>query len=166
MARNDTLAEDLLPWHAGNAGDLLVRPGDPVAARQWLAVAIVDDAQGAALRQCAHALSDGVDFSRLDEHQAHDHLTAALTQGRLFAGTAARPAMRHLSVAASPAPAPAPPPAAAPARAAPAEPPPAVETTFGSDVDVELMVAALQQAAQDGVAFCEECARQAAEATA
>jgi len=167
MASTDTLAKNLPHWHEGNAGEPLVRPGDPVAARQWLAAAIGDDSQTAALRLQAHALGDGVDWSRLDEHQALDHLAAALTHGRLFAGTAARPTLRNLSVAASPAPAPAPAPAAAAARAATAEPPPpALETTFGSEVDVEAMVAALQQAAQDGVPFCEECARRAAEAEA
>jgi hypothetical protein len=45
-------------------------------------------------------------------------------------------------------------------------PPPAAETTFGSDLDVAAMVAVLVQAAQDGVPFCEECARAAAETQA
>lgn len=168
MVRKDSLANELLPWHGGHAGEPLVRPGDPVAARQWLNAAVSDDAQLAALRLCAHALGDGVDFSRLDEHQALDHLAAALTQGRLLAGTAAQPALRNLSVAAAAAPAPAPASSAAPARAAPAvaEPPPAEETTFSSGIDVSAMVAGLVQAAQDGVPFCEECARAAAEAAA
>ena len=35
---------------------------------------------------------------------------------------------------------------------------------FGSELDVQAMVAVLVQAAQDGVPFCEECARTAATA--
>jgi hypothetical protein len=60
-----------------------------------------------------------------------------------------------------PAPASSPRPAAAPAAA-----PPAAETTFGSDLDVAAMVAVLQQAAQDGVPFCEECEKAKRAATA
>jgi len=165
MAGNETLAKDLLDWHEGIAGEMLVRPGDPVSARQWLAAAVGDDAQTGALRGRAAGLADGVDWSRLDEHQTLDHLVAALTQGRLLAGTAARPQMLSLVPALAPAPPP-PPPAAPALRAAPAAPARAVETTFGSDLDVAAMVAVLQQAAQDGLAFCEECARRAAEAVA
>ena len=72
-----------------------------------------------------------------------------------------------LAAVRAPAAAPAPP-ASSPSapRAAPVAAAPPVETTFGSDLDVAAMVAVLVQAAQDGVPFCEECARAAAEAVA
>lgn len=74
--------------------------------------------------------------------------------------------MRPLALA-TPAPAPAaaapaPGPAAAARRAAPAAAP--APGTFEAELDVAAMVAVLQQAARDGVPFCEECARAAAEA--
>ena len=149
-----------------------MRGGDPVAAKQWLAPCVGDDAAMGALRTLALSLGDGTDWSRADDHHLLDHLSAAVVHGRLHAGPAAPPRLRRMVTAAAPAPAPPPPPASS-ARAAASEsaPPPVVETTFGSDVDVAAMVAVLQQAAQDGVPFCEECAkaaaqRQSAEATA
>jgi hypothetical protein len=155
----------LRPWHDAQAGDAITPPGDVASARLWLAHAVGDDATLAAQRLAALALVDGTELSRLDDHQLIDHLAAAVAHGRLRTA-GARPALRRLVVAAAPAPAPAPPPPAAAPRAAPVAPPPAVESTFGSELDVAAMVAVLVQAAQDGVPFCEECARAAAEAAA
>ena len=76
----------------------------------------------------------------------------------------AAPQLLRLPTAAPPTAAPPPPPAAAP-RAAAAAPASVAETTFGPQLDVAAMVAVLQQAAQDGVPFCEECARAAAKQT-
>ncbi len=129
------------------------------AAQQWLARCLGDDAAMARLRGTAQALADGVDLSRADEHAVTEQLAHALADGRLRAGFGATPTLRRLVLAPA---APAPPPASASPRAAPVAPPPAVETTFNPNLDVASMVAVLVQAAQDGVPFCEECARAAA----
>lgn len=129
-----------------------------------LGQAVGDDAAMQPLRLAALALADGSDLSRCDDHQVVQQLQVAVAQGRLPSGDAVAPTLRRLApVGAPPPPAPAPPPAsAARAPAAAVAPPPAVETTFGLDLDVAAMVAVLQQAAQDGTPFCEECARAAA----
>lgn len=157
--------DTLLPWH--QAGD--AKPGagdgwgDPVAARQWLDSNLIGDADASLGRLTLHGLADGTDLSRLDDSQIKQQLAAALEQGRLRA--AAGPALLLRPVGQGLLPPPAAPPAApvsSPRPAAPAAaaaPPPAIESTFGSDVDVEAMVAVLRAAAQDGVPFCEECAR-------
>jgi hypothetical protein len=155
----------LRPWHDAQAGEAITSPGDVANARLWLAPAVGDDAALAALRLAALALADGTELSRLDDHQLFDHLAALVADGRLRTA-GARPELRRLVLAAAPAPAPAPLPVAPAPRAAPVAPPPAAETTFGSELDVAAMVAVLVQAAQDGVPFCEECARAAAEAAA
>jgi hypothetical protein len=132
---------------------------EPVPAS--LAAAAGDDATMAALRSRALALTEGIDWSRYDDHEVITQLAAAHAQGR--PATQAPPAAQlyrlapPLVPAAKPAPAPAPSP-----RAAPAAPALAAETTFGALLDAAAMVAVLQQAAQDGTPFCEECARAAA----
>jgi hypothetical protein len=124
--------------------------------------AIVDGAASARLRLAALGLGDGSDLSRCDDHQIVELLGAAVAQGRLAAGPVAAPQLLRLATAAPPTAAP-PPPAAAPrAAAAAAAAPTVAETTFGAELDVAAMVAVLVQAAQDGVPFCEECARAAA----
>jgi len=155
-------------WHDGSGVDTGLRHGDLVSARQQLAPAAIDDAALAPLRTLAVALADGTDWSRADDHQLIDQLAAALARGRLRTGAAAAPKLSRLVPTVAPAPAPAPPPPAAssPRPSAPVAAPPPAETTFGSELDVAAMVAVLQQAAQDGVPFCEECARAAAEAAA
>jgi pyruvate/2-oxoglutarate dehydrogenase complex dihydrolipoamide acyltransferase (E2) component len=149
----------LLPWHEADA--IVVAAGDSVAARQWLAPAVGDDAALAALRRNALLLADGTDLSRLDDPALFDHLGTVLAEGRLRTGGETRRLLKLVQKVTSASPPPPPPPASAP-RAAPAAPPPVVETTFGSELDVAAMVAVLVQAAQDGVPFCEECARAAA----
>lgn len=126
--------------------------------------AIVDGAASARLRLAALGLGDGVDLSRCDDHQLVELLDAAVAQLRLATGAVTAPQMLRLPSAAPPTAAPPPPPAAAP-RAAAAAPASVAETSFAAELDVAAMVAVLQQAAQDGVPFCEECAR-AAEAAA
>ena len=155
----------LRPWHDAQAGGSATAPGDTESARLWLANAVGDDAPLATLRLTALTMADGTELSRLDDHQLVDHLAASVATGRLRSA-GARPKLRRLVLAAAPAPAPAPPPPAAARRAAPVAPPAAVEGTFGSELDVAAMVAVLVQAAQDGVPFCEECTRAAAEVAA
>ena len=151
-------------WHESAGGELVVGPGDIVAARHLLVHAVGDDAAMSALRTKAHALADGTDLSRLDEHQLVEHLAAPLADGRLRAAGAARAVMLYRLVAApAPVSATSAPPASSPRASAAASAPAAVETTFGADVDVAAMVAVLRQAAQSGVPFCEECERAAAQ---
>ncbi len=124
--------------------------------------AIVDGAASAQLRMAALGLGDGGDLSRCDDHQLVELLGAAVAQGRLATGPVAAPQLLRLPTASPPVAAPPPPPPAAAPRAAAAAPASAAETTFGAELDVAAMVAVLVQAAQDGVPFCEECARAAA----
>jgi len=143
--------------------------GDTHAARERVAAAAGDSAAVLPLRLVAPALADGTDWSRVDDQAVVDQIGAALAQGRLLIGATQQLQLRRLVSAEPPVPPPPPPPpaaASAPRSAPAAAPPPAVETTFGSELDVQAMVAVLVQAAQDGVPFCEECARAAAEAAA
>jgi hypothetical protein len=100
-----------------------------------------------------------------DDHQVLMG-TGLLARWDAGPGTAAGLKMRPLALtppAPAPAPtSPAPSPATAARRAAPAAAP--APGTFETDLDVAAMVAVLQQAARDGVPFCEECARAAQEA--
>jgi len=153
-------------WSDSPGGGLLVPAGDLVAARQGLSPSLDDDASTSLLRAAALALTDGSDLSRVDSHTLVDQLAAALADGRLRDNRGADSLkLLRLIPAAAPAPPP-PPPAAAPSprpQAAPPAPAP-VESTFDAGLDVAAMVAVLVQAAQDGVPFCEECARAAAHA--
>lgn len=150
----------LRPWHDAHAGAALTARDDEVSARQWLAPAVGDDAALAALRLMTLGLADGTELSRLDDQQLVDHLATAVAEGWLRSA-GARPVLRRLVPA--PAPAPTPAPVTSVRRAAPVAPPPGAESTFGSGLDVAAMVAVLVRAARDGVPFCEECARAAAE---
>lgn len=161
LALPSNVPDDVGHWRdRGLSGvDELAR--DPGASQQWLAACVGDDAAMARLRSTALGLADGVDLSRADEHAVTGQLAHALADGRLRAGFGPAPTLRRLVLAPAPAAPPSPPPAASP-RAAPAAPPPAVATTFEANLDVAAMVAVLVQAAQDGVPFCEECAKAAA----
>lgn len=115
-----------------------------------------------ALRMTALQLADGSDLSRCDDQQVLHTITAACTSGRLVTALGAGKPMLYRLV---PAPAPSPPPpapASAPRPGAAVLPPAAVQSTFEPSLDVSAMVAVLQQAANDGTPFCEECARLAA----
>ena len=122
-----------------------------------------DDAALVGLRLAAAALADGTDWSRCDDHAAIEQVRLAVDSGRLAGGDqpATLPALRPLAPRRVVAPAPAPP-GRSTAPLAAALPPPPPESTFGANLDVAAMVNALRQAAQDGVPFCEECARAAA----
>ena len=146
----------LVPWHR--------QPGDSAAAvddvstRQWLERRAIDDVGRGALRSAALGLADGTELSRLDDAQLKDHLVAAMMARRLDTAVGAPVVLRALTqrterAAAAPAP------AASRPRVAPVAPAPAAETTLGSDVDIDAMVAVLVKAARDGVPFCEECAK-------
>ncbi len=156
--------DPLKPWTAGAGAG--VSPGDPVAARQWLDRQVIDDADAGQLRRFALNLADGTDWSRLDDAQVKQQLAAALADGHLRTGAGAQPVLHSLGQVLAPVAAP-PPPAPAPSpRAAPVAAPSPAETTFGPDLDVAAQVAVLVQAAQDGVPFCEECAKATAKRTA
>ena len=159
----------LCTWSQCSGCEAQVRAGDDTAARQWVGRFVGDEVTMARLRQLA--LTSGVEASpqRCDDHALAERIAAAIAAGSMrvcgpakaltLYGLATPPAAS--SAPAPPAPSPSPQP-----RAAPVAAPPTVETTFGSDLDVAAMVAVLVQAAQDGVPFCEECARAAAEAVA
>ncbi len=105
-----------------------------------------------------------------DDHQVLAVLTGAEAPrgAGLLSGASAGLQMRRLALA-TPAPAPAAPaPAASPAASSRRAAPPAAPApgTFEVELDVAAMVAVLQQAAREGVPFCEECARAAAGAEA
>ena len=161
----DPDAAELRHWHEPDAGEAITAPGDAGSARQWLARSVGDAAAVAALRRTALALADGTDLSRIDDHQLLDQLAAAAAAGRLRS-TGAPPELLRLVTAPALVAAPAPSPRPSASRAAPAAPPSAVETTFDSDLDAAAMAAVLVQASQDGVPFCEECAKAAAKRAA
>ncbi len=152
------------PWHETGGADGGALRGDSVEVRQWLDRLLIDDADTAWARSDALALADGTELSRLDDAQLKDHLTPAWAAGRLVSALGPAVVLRALTTIAPPAAAPAPA-ASSPRAAAAAAPAAAADTTFAPDLDVAAQVAALTQAAQDGVPFCEECAKAAAKRT-
>ena len=130
-----------------------------------VAAAAGDDVAMAALRVNALALADGNDWSRCDDHEVVLHVAVAQAQGRLATHAPPAAQLYRLAPVLAPGAAPASAPAPAPsprATAAAASSFTATETTFSAALDTAAMVAVLLQAAQDGVPFCEECARSAA----
>ena len=117
----------------------------------------------ARLRQLALAAGAEASPQRCDDHALSERIAAGITAGSMrVCGPAQALSLYGLATVSAPAPAPAASAAAAAPRAAPVAAAPPAETTFGADQDVTAMVAALVQAAQDGVPFCEECAKAAA----
>ena len=154
----------LVPWHR--------QPGDSAAAvddvstRQWLERRASDDVGRGALRSAALGLADGTELSRLDDAQLNDQLFAAMMAGRLRPAAETPVVLRQLTQTAQPAAAPRHTPATSRPRApTAATSAPAAESTFEPNLDVAAQVAVLQQAAQDGVPFCEECAKSTARRT-
>ncbi len=154
----------LCTWSQCSGCDSLVRAGDATAARQWVGRFIGDEVTMARLRQLALSVGAEASPQLCDDQALADRITAGITAGSIRVCGPAKPVTLYgLAVVRAPAAAPAPPaPSPAPPRAAPVAAPPPVETTFGSDLDVAAMVAVLRAAAQDGVPFCEECAKAAA----
>ncbi len=153
----------LCTWSQCSGCDSLVRAGDATAARQWVGRFIGDDVTMARLRLLA--LSAGAEASpqSCDDQALAERIVAGITAGSMRVCGPAK-ALQLLGMPIRQAAAPAPSAAAAPPRAAAAAaPPPVAETTFAGDLDVAAMVAVLRAAAQDGVPFCEECAKKAAE---
>lgn len=154
-------------WFKNPPGATQVTRGDSVGAQLCLSEATGDDGLQARLRCTARAMADGTDLSRLDEQQLLDLLSPWLADGWLHLGSA-KPAAYQLVPVAAPAaaaaagsPAPAPASAPRPAAASPAPAPTPADSTFAPNLDIEAMVAVLRAAAQQGVPFCEECARAA-----
>lgn len=134
---------------------------DPSVDLAGLGSTIVDASALALLRNRAAALSPGADLSRVADCEVVALVQRAWADGRLMR-TGAAPRLLPLAPAPAP-PAPPPPPASTPRRSAPAAPSAGPSTTFTPLLDVASMVAALRQAARDGVPFCEECERAAAQ---
>jgi guanyl-specific ribonuclease Sa len=98
-------------------------------------------------------LSDGADYSRLDDHGVLVQVVAAILSRTL--GAAQAPAQSSkFRLTTKPTASPAPSSAPARARSSATAPAPAVAEP---ELDVEAQVAVLQQAAKDGTPFCEEC---------
>lgn len=118
----------------------------------------MDDLHGADLRRRAHAVGLGIEWSREDDHAVVHFLSWAAPSHADEQAPKAYPLARR-AAAAAPAPA-----AAAPrATRAAAAPAPAVsQDTLSPDVDAAATANNLREAANDGVPFCEECARAAA----
>lgn len=153
----------LCTWSQCKGCESLVRAGDATAARQWVGRFVGDEVTMAQLRQLA--LSAGAEASpqMCDDQSLAERIAAGISMGAVrVCGPAKAIQLYGMPLRPAAAPAPASAPAAAP-RAARAAPPPAAETTFSGDLDVAAMVAVLRAAAQDGVPFCEECAKKAAE---
>ena len=153
----------LCHWSQCIGCESLVRVGDTTAAQQWVGRLIGDEVAMARLRQVALAAGAEATPQRCDDQALAERIAAGITAGSLrVCGPAKALALYGLAAARPPAAA-SPAPSRAAPRAAPVAAPPPVETTFGSDLDVAAMAAVLVQAAQDGVPFCEECAKAAAE---
>jgi hypothetical protein len=151
----------LRAWHAPESGPASVFHGDRGAPRRTLGAGALDDGPQAMLRAAALQLDEGIPMPRLDHHDLLSLVSTAVATGWLRVGgppPALMPLVGARAAAVAP---PAPRPAAPPRRTA-AVAAPVAEGTFGADVDVAAMVAALTRAAADGVPFCEECAKAAA----
>ena len=155
----------LCEWSRCTGCNSPVRAGDPTAARQWVGRFIGDDVMMSRLRLLAFAAGAEPAPAICDDQAVADRITAGISAGSIRVCGPAR-ALALPGLAAVRAPVAAPARAAAAPRAAPVAPPSAVQTTFGSDLEVAAMVAVLVQAAQDGVPFCEECAKAAAASVA
>ncbi len=139
---------------------------DPEALPPGPRPGVADDVASAQLRLLALSLADGADLSRLDDHHVAAGLAAARASGRLRLVAQAPPTLMRLAFSPAGGEVPGAASAAGPRREAAVEAATPPENTFAADLDAEAMAAALVQAAQDGVPFCEECARAAARATA
>ncbi len=151
----------LCTWPQCSGCESPVRAGDATAARQWAVQWVGDAVVMARLRQLALAAGAEATPLMCDDHALAERITAGITAGSMRVCGPAQ-ALRLYGLATVSAATPAASAAAAAPRAAPVAPPPPAETTFGPDLDVATMVAVLVQAAQDGVPFCEECAKAAA----
>jgi hypothetical protein len=113
---------------------------------------LADDVGREQLRRHAANLSDGADYSRVDDHGVLVQVVATILSRTLGAAQAPAQAIKFrltTKPAASPAP------SSAPARPRASEAP--APSVAEPEVDVHAQVAVLQQAAKDGTPFCEEC---------
>lgn len=144
----------------------LAAPAGPAVAASPARCAVGHDVEMSAVRAQAHAIGEGTELSRCDDHQV-----IALLESRPAPAAGPTPKLYRVAIrppAAAPAPAPAPAPSSASRRPAPAPPPPAVAdvAALRPDLDAAAMAQTLRDAARDGVPFCVECARTAARAAA
>lgn len=150
----------LCAWSRCTGCNSPVRAGDPTAARQWVARFVGDEPTLARLRLLAISVDADASPIRADDQALLDQIAAAITSGSVrVCGAASTLRLYGLVAAPVKASAPAAPPAAPPRAASMVAA--AAETTFGPDLAVAAMVAVLVQAAQQGVPFCEECAKAA-----
>ena len=119
----------------------------------------LDDAHIAALRRRAHEAGLGVDWSQADDQAVSDFVAWAAPLAAEFGPMLQNLAPKATAAGAAPAPAAG---SSRPRQAAAASPPAAPQATLGPDVDAAATAQNLRDAANDGVPFCEECARAAA----
>lgn len=119
----------------------------------------LDDAEMAFWRTRAHRAALGGDWSRVDDAAVLEFVAWAAPAHGDGAGPALQRVVPKITVAAA-----APP--ASPSRAtrAAAAPAAAAAATLGPDVDAAATAQNLRDAANEGVPFCEECARAGASA--
>lgn len=118
----------------------------------------MDDPHSAELRRRAQAVGLGIEWSREDDHAVVHFLAWAAPAQADDNAPRPYPLARRVA-AAAPAPAAAASPRASRATAAP--PPSASQDTLSPNVDAAATANNLREAANDGVPFCEECARAA-----
>lgn len=155
------------PWLDDPGSPLSLQPDgawadDGAIDLTGIGAAVVDACGMALLRGQFAALSGGMELSRVADHDLVAMVRRARAEGRLLR-TEAPPRLLPLAAVLAPAAPPPTPPAAGPRRAPPSAPAAAPATTFSPALDVAAMVAVLRQAARDGVPFCEECAKAAAQ---
>lgn len=117
----------------------------------------MDDMHSAELRRRAQGVGLGIEWWREDDHAVAGFVAWAAPSNADDNAPRPYPLARRVTAAAPAA-------AAAPPRAsrAAAQPPPAVsQDTLSPDVDAAATARNLREAANDGVPFCEECARAA-----
>ncbi len=152
--------------NAARAWPLCRGYGMPEQLDRLLADAAGDATAMAALRVMALSLVNAQDWSRCEDHVVIEHLAAEHVQGRWHRQATTGAKLYRLAPGVVSAPSPPPsaaqgPRAASVTPAALAAPVAPAATTFGAALDVAAMVAALQQASEEGLPFCEECARRA-----
>jgi hypothetical protein len=114
--------------------------------------ALADDVGREQLRRQAATLSDGTDYSRLDDHGVFVQVVATMRSRALGAS---HETAESLKFRLSPKPTSSSAPSSVPARSRSSEAP--ASAVVEPEVDVQAQVAVLQQAAKDGTPFCEEC---------
>ncbi|WP_418320994.1 hypothetical protein [Piscinibacter sakaiensis] len=138
--------------------------GDPASASFWLSRFIGHGEPASSLRLVADDGSESFEISRRSDTDLVDMLAQRIDNGELrICNRLARHEEPMVLTPVRPVPPKEPPPPVSRRRSAPVAAPPPEPTTMPATVDVAAMAAVLTSAAQEGVPFCEICARAQAE---